>query len=77
MAIRALIEIREWRFNGANLEIEFLFHALNGPTQCASGSTPHANVTATNFIAGVKSLLITYAQNQYGVTLTADEIVLR
>jgi hypothetical protein len=76
MAVKALIEIRDWRFNGNDLEVEFEYKALNGPTQVATRSTPHSNVTAGNVQSGIKNLLITYALEQYGVTIVADEILL-
>lgn len=72
MAIKALVEIRDWRFNGADLadlEVEFEVKALNGATQGITRSTPHANVSASNFESAIKNILTTYAQNRYGVTL--------
>lgn len=77
MAAKIIVAIRAWRYSGANLLLEIEVHVPGGAIQVAPLSVPHANVTATNFQAGIKNQVITYALNQYGLTVVADEILLR
>lgn len=77
MAAKLIVEIRGWKYSGANLLLDVEVQAPGGATQGTTLDVAHAVVTATNFQAGVKTKVITYALNQYGLTIVADEILLR
>lgn len=77
MAAKLIVEIRGWRYSGANLLVEIEVHAPAGATQVTTRSVPHATLTATNFQTTIKNQVITYALSQYGLTVVADEILLR
>lgn len=77
MAAKLIVQIRDWRYSGANLLVEIEVHAPGGATQVTTRSIAHATLTAANFTTAVKNQVITYALSQYGVTLVADEILLR
>ena len=77
MALRLIAEVQSVDFVGNNVVVDFVAKPLVGAVQRTSQSALAANVTASNFEAGVKNLIITNALNQYSQTLVADEILLR
>lgn len=78
-ATKAIVYLHDVTWNGTNIVADITVRpspASGLPTLRTTVSGAAASVDATNIVASLKTLLITYALSQYGLTVVASEILI-
>jgi len=76
-AIVAIIQLVGLNIVGDNVEVDLIFKPFEREEQRTILTIDKTNVTASNFIADLKTQIIAFIDTQYGLTVNSTDILIQ